>query len=107
MNTYKNNLIKQKARYKNPENPSYIQYNDVWSLQTDIGASIEGSKIFEASFFLLFDCLKLTVTVLKQHFTIQTKNNKIQNFCSNNLRKELDNELSKFDLTDIWIPTFP
>ena len=29
MNTYKNNLIKQKARYKTAENPSYIQYNDV------------------------------------------------------------------------------
>ena len=90
------NLVKQKPWKNNPENPSckdLILTNSHKSFQI---------TVFEAGFS---DFHKMTVSVLKSHFSQQKPNivsyRSYKRFRNNSFRTELDNELLKYDLCNI------
>ena len=58
------NLVKQKTRYKNPENPSCIDL-----ILTNSHKSFQNTNVFETG---LSDFYEMTVSVLKSHFPKQT-----------------------------------
>ena len=90
-------LVKQKACYKNLENPSWIDL-----IITNSHRSFQNTIVFKTG---LFDFHKMTVSVLKSHSPKQKPN--IVSYCSyerfrnNSFRTGLDNELLKYDLYNI------
>ena len=87
------NLVKQKACYKNLENPSCIDL-----IITNSHRSFQNTNVFKTG---LFDFHKMTVSVLKSHLPKQKPN--IVSYCSykrfrnNSFKTGLDNELLKYD----------
>ena len=90
-------LKKQKACFKNPENPTCIDL-----ILKNSPRSFQNSSVFETG---LSDIHKLTITVLEQCFPkLKPKvvsYEDYQNFQNNEFRAELDNEMSQHDL-GIW-----
>ena len=91
------NLVKQKACYKNLENPSCIDL-----IITNSHRSFQNTNVFKTG---LFDFHKMTVSVLKSHLPKQKPN--IVSYCSykryrnSSFKTGLDNELLKYDLYNI------
>ena len=87
-------LIKQKACFKNPENPACIDL-----IANNSPRSFQNSSVFETE---LSDFHKFTITVLKQCFPkLKPKvvnYRDYRNFRNNEFRAELDNEMLKHDL---------
>ena len=91
------NLAKQKTCFKNPECPSCIDL-----ILTNCPKSFQNNSVFETG---LSDFHKMTITVMKQHFSklkpkvISYRDYK--NFRNNEFRAELDDELLKRDLNNM------
>ena len=89
--------MKQKTRYKNPENPSRINL-----ILTNSHKRFQNTNFFETG---LSDFYKMTVSVLKSHFPKQKANivscRSYKRFRNNSFRNERDNKLLKFDLCNI------
>ena len=90
-------LVKQKTFFKNPENPSCIDFilnNSTWSFQN--------SNVFETR---TSDFHKLTTTVLKKYFPKLKPKVVIyrgyRNFRNDEFRAQLDNEILKHDINNM------
>ena len=98
MSTYGlKSLVKQKACFKSPDNPSCIHLILINSLR-----SFQDSSVFEMG---LSDFHKLTTTVLKQYFP-KPKPKKVnyrdyRNFRNDEFIAELHNEILKHDINNI------
>ena len=98
MSTYGlKSLVKQKACFKSPDNPSCIHLILINSLR-----SFQDSSVFEMG---LSDFHKLTTTVLKQYFPKSKPKivnyRDYRNFRDDEFRAELDNEILKHDINNI------
>ena len=90
------NLVSQKTCFKNPENPSCIDL-----ILTN--RSLIFQNFFETG---LSDFHKLKLTVLKQYYPKQKPKvvfyRKYKNFRNNLFRNELENELSNYDINNMY-----
>ena len=100
------NLVSQKTCFKNPENPSRIDL-----VLTIYSRSFQNTGVFETGLPYFH---KLTFTVLRQYYPKQKPKvmfyRKYKNLSNNLFRRELENELSNYDINnmeyDIFLRTF-
>ena len=98
MTTYNlKSLVKQKTCFKNPDNPSCIDL-----ILTNSPRSFQDNSVFETG---LSGFQKLTTTVLKQYFPKPKPKivnyRDYRNFRNDEFRAELDNEILKYDISNI------
>ena len=103
MSTYDlKSLVKQKACFKNPDNPSCIHL-----ILINSPRSFQDSSVFGMG---LSDFHKLTNTVLKQYFPKPKPKivnyRDYRNFRNDEFRAELDNEILKHDINNIGYQHF-
>ena len=90
-------FVKQKACFKNPDNPSCIHL-----ILSNCHKSFQNTNVFETG---LLDFHKMTASVLKSKLPMKKPNivsyRSYKRFRNNSCRTELDNELLKYDLCNV------